>query len=68
MQFINGICTDIGISGQVNQDAALTCRADTHLGEVCMAVLCDGMGGLEQGDLASATVFCYQGNEESYIY
>lgn len=30
--------------------------ADTDYGEVCFAVVCDGMGGLSKGELASATL------------
>lgn len=30
--------------------------ADTDYGEVCFAVVCDGMGGLSKGELASATM------------
>lgn len=30
--------------------------ADTDYGQVCLAVVCDGMGGLSKGELASATL------------
>lgn len=51
--------TDIGLEKGQNQDSYLVKRAKTSLGEVAFAVLCDGMGGLEQGEVASATVIKY---------
>ena len=48
--------TDIGISKATNQDSLLIKHAMTELGEVLLAVVCDGMGGLSKGELASATV------------
>lgn len=48
--------TDIGISKSTNQDSVLIKHASTDIGEVLMAIICDGMGGLAKGELASATV------------
>lgn len=48
--------TDIGISKNTNQDSVLIKQALTDRGEVLLAVICDGMGGLSKGELASATV------------
>ena len=48
--------TDIGISKDTNQDSALIRHAATEEGEVLLAIICDGMGGLAKGELASATV------------
>lgn len=48
--------TDVGISKATNQDSVLIKHASTDLGEVVLAVVCDGMGGLAKGELASATV------------
>lgn len=48
--------TDIGLEKEQNQDSFLLKRANTSLGEIAFAVLCDGMGGLEQGEVASSTV------------
>lgn len=48
--------TDIGISKSTNQDSVLIKHASTDAGEVLMAIVCDGMGGLAKGELASATV------------
>ena len=56
MKYFSGICSDVGIRKKVNQDAAMICQADTRMGNVMLAVVCDGMGGLEKGELASSTV------------
>ena len=56
MQYIAIAETDIGISKETNQDSILIKHASTDVGEVVMAVVCDGMGGLAKGELASATV------------
>lgn len=48
--------TDIGIMKNVNQDSLTVKVANTPYGEAAVAVLCDGMGGLEQGEIASAVV------------
>lgn len=48
--------TDIGLEKEQNQDSFLLKRANTSGGEIALAVLCDGMGGLEQGEVASSTV------------
>lgn len=54
-------CTDRGPVKEVNEDACCVEVAQTALGEVAMAVVCDGLGGLAAGELASSTVvdgFC----------
>lgn len=57
MQFIGTAITDVGISKKSNQDSVCVKIAETKkYGQVAMAVLCDGMGGLDKGELASATV------------
>lgn len=48
--------TDTGISKDINQDSVLLKHAECNMGEVLLAVICDGMGGLSKGELASATV------------
>ena len=48
--------SDVGISKSVNQDCVLIKQVSTSIGDVLMAIVCDGMGGLEKGELASATV------------
>lgn len=56
MHYIAAVQTDVGNVKKVNQDSLTVKIADTALGEVAMAVICDGMGGLEQGEVASASV------------
>ena len=56
MRFMATADTDIGNVKDTNQDSALIKHAMTEDGEVLMAVICDGMGGLAHGELASATV------------
>ncbi len=56
MRFTATVDTDLGISKTTNQDSALIKHAATERGEVLLAVICDGMGGLSKGELASATV------------
>ncbi len=56
MKYIATADTDIGISKDTNQDSILFKHANTGHGEVMMAIVCDGMGGLEKGEVASASV------------
>ena len=56
MHYIATADTDVGISKATNQDSVLIKHASTDIGEVLMAIVCDGMGGLAKGELASATV------------
>ncbi len=49
-------CTDKGARNRVNQDACCIKVAQTSYGEMVMAVVCDGVGGLAMGELASASV------------
>ena len=55
-RFVATADTDIGITKDINQDSILIKHAKTEEKEVLMAVVCDGMGGLALGELASATV------------
>ena len=48
--------SDVGIVKETNQDSVLVKVAQTNHGRVCLCVVCDGMGGLSNGELASATV------------
>ncbi|MGN0298850.1 MAG: PP2C family protein-serine/threonine phosphatase [Lachnospiraceae bacterium] len=48
--------TDVGTKKTVNQDSVLIKHVESSAGEILMAFICDGMGGLEKGELASATV------------
>ena len=56
MHYIATADTDVGSVKSNNQDSVLIKHASTDIGEVLMAVVCDGMGGLAKGELASATV------------
>ena len=56
MRYLATADTDVGISKSTNQDSVLIKHASTNAGEVLMAIVCDGMGGLAKGELASATV------------
>lgn len=54
MKYVSGLYTDVGIKKKTNQDSLLLQHALTKNGEVVFAVVCDGMGGLQKGELASA--------------
>lgn len=56
MRFVATADTDIGISKNTNQDSLLIKHAIADDKEILLAVVCDGMGGLAKGELASATV------------
>ena len=56
MKFMVTADTDIGISKETNQDSLLFKHASFNGNELLMAIVCDGMGGLDKGELASATV------------
>lgn len=48
--------TDIGIKKSTNEDSLAVKVYNTPRGKLVFAVLCDGMGGMEKGEVASATV------------
>lgn len=56
MGVLSALHTDKGILKETNQDSVLLKVAKSSLGEIVMAIVCDGMGGLSKGELASATV------------
>lgn len=56
MNFIGTAVTDVGISKKINQDSLTLKMAYTSWGMVCMAVICDGLGGLSRGEVASGNV------------
>lgn len=61
MNFIVSATTDIGLTKSTNQDSYSVRVFSTNQGKVVLAVLCDGMGGLSKGEVASATLvnaFC----------
>ncbi len=55
MNFIVSADTDVGIKKKTNQDSLSVKVVNTPMGRMAFAVLCDGMGGLEKGEVASAT-------------
>ena len=54
MNFLTAFHTDVGIKKNTNQDSLLINQAQTDIGNVLLAVICDGMGGLAKGEVASA--------------
>lgn len=56
MHFMIAADTDVGTRREVNQDSVLVKHGSWSGGEVLMAAICDGMGGLSQGEAASASV------------
>lgn len=56
MNYIVAAATDIGITKQTNQDSYSVKAFNTPQGKMVFAILCDGMGGLEKGELASGTL------------
>lgn len=56
MNYLAVAKTDVGIVKKTNQDSLTVKKANIYGEPVLFAVLCDGMGGLEQGEVASATV------------
>ena len=61
MNFIISAATDIGTTKATNQDSFNARVVTTPLGRMAFAVVCDGMGGLDKGEVASASVvnaFC----------
>ena len=56
MKYKIALHSDVGIQKETNQDSLCVKQAQTHKGTVTFAVVCDGMGGLEKGEVASATL------------
>lgn len=56
MNFFCTSATDVGIKRTENQDAMFVKEYRTIYGKAVFAVLCDGMGGLQHGEVASASV------------
>ena len=57
MQYVGSVTTDVGIIKKTNQDSVCLKVADVKGKEqAAMVAICDGMGGLSKGELASATV------------
>lgn len=56
MEVITSYYTDCGTMKQVNQDSFALKVVHTKMGRVVFAIICDGMGGLMLGELASKEV------------
>lgn len=56
MNFIVSGNTDIGLTKSTNQDSLSIKVINTKQGRMVFVVLCDGMGGLSKGEVASASV------------
>ncbi len=56
MEFLVSANTDIGLVKSTNQDGLSVKVFNTPQGKITFAVLCDGMGGLEKGEVASTTL------------
>lgn len=56
MNFLISANTDVGIRKSINQDCLSVKKIQTPLEEMVFALLCDGMGGLSKGEVASANV------------
>lgn len=61
MEYIAAYHTDVGITKKTNQDSTAIKIVETIDGKVAFGIVCDGMGGLSKGELASKEVimaFC----------
>lgn len=56
MEYIVSASTDKGIKKDTNQDSLAIKVADTSIGKIALVLVCDGMGGLQQGEVASASL------------
>lgn len=57
MNYFGSASTDVGIVKKTNQDSVCLKIAEFEgFGQAAMVVICDGMGGLAKGELASKTV------------
>lgn len=54
MNYLTAVHTDVGIKKSTNQDSVLIETAATDYGPILFGVVCDGMGGLAKGEVASA--------------
>lgn len=56
MNYITTASTDVGIRKKTNQDSLFVRTLNTKQGKMVFAVICDGMGGLSKGEVASAAL------------
>ena len=70
MRFAAGYHTDVGTTKETNQDSLSIKIVDTPDGMVCFVVVCDGMGGLAKGELASKELICAMSEwfDDTFLY
>lgn len=70
MDFLFYTVSDIGTTRKTNQDRVYAKKIKTCLGTAFMGIVCDGMGGLSDGEVASSTVVrCFsEWFEEEFRY
>lgn len=56
MEIVAACYTDVGIKKEINQDSLSVKVVNSPKGKIAFAIVCDGMGGLEHGELASKEV------------
>ena len=56
MSYVSGYISDVGTVKKLNQDLTGCYRKDIGCGEILMAFVCDGKGGVSRGDVAAHTV------------
>jgi serine/threonine protein phosphatase PrpC len=56
MNYTGSAVTDVGIVKKTNQDSLTLKIAHTNFGILSMAVVCDGLGGLSMGEVASGNL------------
>lgn len=56
MNYLTATQTDVGTRKQTNEDSMIVMQAATDRGQVLLASVCDGMGGLAKGEVASAAM------------
>ena len=56
MSFITAVRTDIGTRKKTNEDSVLVIQAQTDRGPAMLVSVCDGMGGLAKGEVASSAM------------
>lgn len=56
MNFTVSANSDIGIKRKTNQDSTSVLVAQSSIGPIAFGVICDGMGGLAKGEMASSTL------------
>ena len=56
IEYLVGSCSDIGAVKKVNQDSLCIKIGKYFDKNIVMSILCDGLGGLKKGELASGTV------------